>query len=372
MGLPSVLAAMAHTRLESRPPESKKPTGGVGVQPLVHAGHQLLPDVFQNFRHIVVGVGRGVGDCRSTARTGRCSSSCRWGRDRSSCTGPPGSWPPRRRRCSPIRCSRRREGRMPMGSRAGDEQLLAAVVEDHGELGVQMLEHVQAVLIVEGQDDLAVGVRLEGIPFRFQLLLHGAEAVQLAVADHAVGPPEEGLHALRRQAHDGPAARSPEDRTRSSQTRWSSGPREVVRSRYSVKVSLGRSCPGITHDTAHFDDTPYISYSRIPRAAPNKKRQPARPLYRTSCCLETRGATYLTAAGTPGVRSLFRTRSPLKRCRCNARPAAPLLPASRGSVCSSRVFFPAPSPSRLAAECRALCADVGRYFSRSTLLTAKA
>ncbi|EFB77546.1 hypothetical protein SUBVAR_04126 [Subdoligranulum variabile DSM 15176] len=44
--------------------------------------------------------------------------------------------------------------------------------------------------------------------------------------------------------------------------------------------------PGIAHDTAHFDDTPYFLTTVFPRAAPNKKRQPARPLYRTSCCLE--------------------------------------------------------------------------------------
>lgn len=36
---------MAHTRLESRPPESRKPSGALGVQPLFHAGNQFFPDL---------------------------------------------------------------------------------------------------------------------------------------------------------------------------------------------------------------------------------------------------------------------------------------------------------------------------------------
>ena len=44
------------------------------------------------------------------------------------------------------------------GVAGSDEQLFAAVVQNHGKLGVQMLEHVQAVLVVQRQDDLAVGV----------------------------------------------------------------------------------------------------------------------------------------------------------------------------------------------------------------------
>ena len=46
----------------------------------------------------------------------------------------------------------------------------------------------------------------------------------------------------------------------------------------------------------------------------------------------------------------FRTRSPLKRCRYNARPAA--RPTFCISGCSSGVFFRALSPSRLAPDVR--------------------
>ena len=94
------------------------------------------------------------------------------------------------------------------GVACGDQQLFAAVVQDHGELGVEVPEHVKAVLVVERQDDLAVGVGLERVALGFQLGLDGAEAVQLAVAGHAVRTAEEGLHALGRQAHDGQTAKA--------------------------------------------------------------------------------------------------------------------------------------------------------------------
>ena len=71
-----------------------------------------------------------------------------------------------------------------------------------------MLEHIQAVFVVERQDDLAVGVGLKGVALGFQFGFDGAEAVQLAVAGHAVRTAEEGLHALGRQAHNGETAKA--------------------------------------------------------------------------------------------------------------------------------------------------------------------
>ena len=59
------------------------------------------------------------------------------------------------------------------------------------------------VLIVQRQQDLAVAVGLELVAAALEDLFLKAEAVQLAVAHHTVGTAVEGLHAFRRQAHDG-------------------------------------------------------------------------------------------------------------------------------------------------------------------------
>ena len=78
------------------------------------------------------------------------------------------------------------------GVACGDQQLFAAVVQDHGELGVEVPEHVKAVLVVERQDDLAVGVGLERVALGLQIGLDGAEAVQLAVAGTQSAPRKKG------------------------------------------------------------------------------------------------------------------------------------------------------------------------------------
>lgn len=79
------------------------------------------------------------------------------------------------------------------------------------------------------------------------------------------------------------------------------------------------------------------------------KRQPIRPVIRTNRCLDPRCHLNYRSRNK-GIRSLFRTRSPLKRCRCNARPAAH--PTFCISGCSSGVFFRALSPSRLTPNAR--------------------
>ena len=66
-----------------------------------------------------------------------------------------------------------------------------------------MAEHIQTVLIVQRQQDLAVAVGLELVAAALEDLFLKAEAVQLAVAHHAIGTAVERLHAFRRQAHDG-------------------------------------------------------------------------------------------------------------------------------------------------------------------------
>ena len=89
------------------------------------------------------------------------------------------------------------------GVPGGDEIVLFGVVDDEGELCVQLGEHVQAVLFVQGQQDLAVAAALELVAFFRQLPLQGAEAVDLAVADHVAAVQRKGLHARLCQAHDG-------------------------------------------------------------------------------------------------------------------------------------------------------------------------
>ena len=56
-----------------------------------------------------------------------------------------------------------------MGSRAAISSFLRLSLQDHGELGVEVPEHVKAVLVVERQDDLAVGVGLELVALGLQL-----------------------------------------------------------------------------------------------------------------------------------------------------------------------------------------------------------
>ncbi len=85
----------------------------------------------------------------------------------------------------------------------------------------------------------------KGVAFSFQLLFERAEAVQLAVADHAVGAAEEGLHPLRRQAHDGQPAKAQQAELVSA-TRWSSGPRDGAQ-QILGKLFFGQIMPGITH-----------------------------------------------------------------------------------------------------------------------------
>ena len=128
------------------------------------------------------------------------------------------------------------------GVAGGDQKLFATVVQNHRELGVKVLEHIEAVLVVQRQDDLAVGVGVKVVALGLQLGLDGAEAIQLAVAGDTICAAEEGLHALRRQTHDGKAAKAQQTELGLDDA-LGVGPRLVVRSRYSVKVSVGRSCP---------------------------------------------------------------------------------------------------------------------------------
>ena len=84
----------------------------------------------------------------------------------------------------------------------GGNQLLA-VIEDHGEFRVQLPEHLHPLLLIQGQQNLAVGIAPEGIALGHQCFLDGPEAVDFAVAHHGSIPPDKGLHACLRQTHNG-------------------------------------------------------------------------------------------------------------------------------------------------------------------------
>ena len=136
------------------------------------------------------------------------------------------------------------------GVAGGNQQLFAAVIENHGKLGIQMAEHIQTVLVVQRQDDFAVGVGLEGVTLGLQLRLDRAEAVQLAVAGHAVRAAEEGLHALRRQTHNRQPAEAQQPELGLDHTLVirpaAGGTQQILR-----ECFLGQIMPGITHNAAH-------------------------------------------------------------------------------------------------------------------------
>ena len=89
------------------------------------------------------------------------------------------------------------------GIPGGNEPVPLPVVEHQGKLCVQHLEHVQAMLPVEGQEDLAIRPAVEHIALLLQGFLQGAEPVQLPVAHHRDPAQDEGLHPCLLQAHNG-------------------------------------------------------------------------------------------------------------------------------------------------------------------------
>ena len=89
------------------------------------------------------------------------------------------------------------------GVARGDEGIGRRVIDDHGELRVELGKHIRAIFLPQGQDDLAVGIGLELIALRLEHGLDRAEAVQLAVAHGHVAAEVERLHAFRMQPHDG-------------------------------------------------------------------------------------------------------------------------------------------------------------------------
>ena len=221
----------------------------VGVKALVYTGNQLFADVRQNLGQLVLAVGGRIGNVAVAHKLTVAVVAAN--RERIDFFTQAHEVFRLGRKGNVPRLTVAVEQRADAdGVACGDQQLFAAVVQDHGELGVEVPEHVKAVLVVERQDDLAVGVGLERVALGLQLGLDGAEAVQLAVAGHAVRTAEEGLHALGRQAHDGQTAKA-------QQAELGLGHALVVRAaaggtqQIFGESFLGQIMPGITHDAAH-------------------------------------------------------------------------------------------------------------------------
>ena len=242
----------------------------VGVQPLFHPGDQLFADIPQHLVH-PVGVGRGdvghvlVADkapVAVVAADGKGANLLAPAHQVLQFAGKGDLMAGFR-----VAVKQRPDAN---GVPRGDQPVLAGVVEDQGELGVQMPEHIQPVLVVEGQQNLAVAARAELVALPLEDGLFKAEAVQLPVADHAVRPAGKGLHPIRRQPHDGqpPKAHQPERpfndplvvRTAAD------GPQQVV-----PECGGGQIVPGITHNTAH---SVYSLLFPIPSETEKEARHP--------------------------------------------------------------------------------------------------
>ena len=89
------------------------------------------------------------------------------------------------------------------GVTGGDIAFRVPVVQDQRKFCVQHPEHLHTVLLIQREQDLAVGAALEGIALCPKRLPEPIKPVDLAVADYIAAAQPEGLHPLRLQAHDG-------------------------------------------------------------------------------------------------------------------------------------------------------------------------
>ena len=180
--------------------------GCVGVQTLLHACNELFADVGQDGVHLVLHGGGNVGDVLVADKASVAVVAADG--EGADVIAPADEVLHLRGKCNLVAgLGVAVEQRTDADGVAGcDEAVLAGIVQDERKFGVHVAEHIEAVLIVERQQDLAVAVGGELVAPALQNLFLEAEAVELAVADHAVGPAVEGLHPLRRQAHDGEAS----------------------------------------------------------------------------------------------------------------------------------------------------------------------
>ena len=180
----------------------KKAHGGIGVQPLIDTGHQLFADVCQNLRQLVSAESGGVGNVAVANKFAVAVVAA---------DGERINFPAQPHQvfslgskgdaaAFAVAVEQRADAD---GVARGNDQLFAAVIQNHGKLGVKMAEHIQPVLVIQRQNDFAVRVGGEGVALFFQLCLDRTETVQLTVADYAILAAEKRLHSLRCKPHDG-------------------------------------------------------------------------------------------------------------------------------------------------------------------------
>ena len=220
----------------------------VGVQALFHPGDQLFPDVAQHSLH-PIGVGRGhVGDVLVADEPPVAVIAA--GGERADVLAPTHQVLQLAGKGDLVAGLGIAVEQRPDadGVPRGDQPVLAGIVEDERELGVQVAEHIQPVLVVQGQQNFAVAARLELVPRPLEDGLFKPEAVQLPVADHAVRPAGKGLHPVRRQPHDGQPPKAHQATLDHPLVVGAAadGPQQVF-----LEFGGGQVVPGVTHDTAH-------------------------------------------------------------------------------------------------------------------------
>ena len=265
-----------------QPAGEQEAHGGVGIQPLFHARNELFPDVFQDGGHIVPVVGRGVGDIAVPHKPAVAVVAADG--ERINLLAQPhqvlGLGGKGDGAAVAVAVE---QGPDADGVPGGDEPLSAGVIQHHGKLRIQVAEHVQAVLFVQRQDDLAVGIRPEGVALGFQFGPHRAEPVQLAVAHHQAAVPLKGLHALGGDAHDGqtPEAQVPElGFQHPVVVRTAGGGTQQIRG----KLFAGHIMPRIAHNTTHLAALLFLPYGRMAK----KLTAHSSRLFRTNRCLDPR------------------------------------------------------------------------------------
>ena len=135
--------------------------GCIGVQPLFHPGNELLADVLQDGGHIVLHGGGHIGDVL-VAHKAAVAVVAADGEgtdiiapaDEVAHLGGKGDLVAG----LGVAVEQRPDAD---GVAGGDEPILAGIVQDQSKLGVHVAEHIQSVLVVQRQQDLAVAVRAE-------------------------------------------------------------------------------------------------------------------------------------------------------------------------------------------------------------------
>jgi hypothetical protein len=223
---------------------------GIGVQTLFHTGDQLFADVGQHGVHVILHGSGHVGNVL-IAHEAAVAVVAANGK-RTDVIAPADQVLHLRGKSDLVAGLGVAVEQRPDadGVAGGNEPVLAGIVQDQCKLGIHVAEHVQTVLVVQRQQDLTVAVGLELVAPALEDLLLKPEAVQFAVAHHAVGTAVERLHALRRQTHDGQTAKA-------HQAKGAFHHPLVVRAAHhgaqQIFFELGGTqiVPGITHNTTH-------------------------------------------------------------------------------------------------------------------------